>query len=38
LPMDWGNKDPLKRGPVVVSRASSTVRRRNGESIAVLPL
>ncbi|KAH8174254.1 GTP cyclohydrolase II domain-containing protein [Sarocladium implicatum] len=29
LPMDWGNGDPLKRGPVVVSRASSSIRRRN---------
>ncbi|KAH7007978.1 GTP cyclohydrolase N terminal-domain-containing protein [Ilyonectria destructans] len=30
LPMDWGNSDPLKRGPIVVSRAPSTIRRRNG--------
>lgn len=29
LPMDWGNKDPQKRGPVVVGRAQSTIRRRN---------
>ncbi|KPM34387.1 Uracil-regulated protein 1 [Neonectria ditissima] len=29
LPMDWGNADPLKRGPIVVSRAPSTIRRRN---------
>jgi len=29
-PMDWGNKDPLKRGPVIVSRHKSTVGRRNG--------
>ncbi|KAK5706754.1 Uracil-regulated protein 1 [Elasticomyces elasticus] len=29
LPMDWGNIDPQKRGPVVVSRAASTFRRRN---------
>lgn len=29
LPMDWGNQDPQKRGPVVVSRAASTIRRRN---------
>ncbi|EPS43429.1 hypothetical protein H072_2587 [Dactylellina haptotyla CBS 200.50] len=27
--MDWGNADPLKRGPVVVNRGSTTVRRRN---------
>lgn len=30
LPMDWGNFDPLKRGPVAVSRLPSTIRRRNG--------
>ncbi|KAF5233254.1 hypothetical protein FANTH_12620 [Fusarium anthophilum] len=30
LPMDWGNQDPVKRGPIVVSRATSTIRRRNG--------
>ncbi|KAJ4020875.1 Uracil-regulated protein 1 [Fusarium irregulare] len=30
LPMDWGNSDPVKRGPIVVSRAGSTIRRRNG--------
>ncbi|KAK4453604.1 GTP cyclohydrolase [Podospora aff. communis PSN243] len=29
LPMDWGNPDPLKRGPVTVLRTASTVRRRN---------
>ncbi|WEW56305.1 Putative GTP cyclohydrolase [Emydomyces testavorans] len=29
VPMDWGNKDPLQRGPVVVSRHQNTVRRRN---------
>ncbi|KAK6541728.1 putative GTP cyclohydrolase, variant 2 [Orbilia ellipsospora] len=27
--MDWGNADPQKRGPVVVNRGSTTVRRRN---------
>ncbi|PGH16564.1 hypothetical protein AJ79_01670 [Helicocarpus griseus UAMH5409] len=27
--MDWGNPDPLKRGPVVVSRHPDTVKRRN---------
>lgn len=27
--MNWGEKDPAKRGPVVVSRAGSTIRRRN---------
>ncbi|CAG9943120.1 unnamed protein product [Clonostachys rosea f. rosea IK726] len=30
LPMDWGNPDPLKRGPVVVSRLANTIRKRNG--------
>ena len=30
LPMDWGHKDPQKRGPVIVSRNSTTIRRRNG--------
>ncbi|UKZ94207.1 Uracil-regulated protein 1 [Trichoderma asperellum] len=29
IPLDWGNSDPLQRGPVVVSRAASTIRRRN---------
>lgn len=27
--MDWGHSDPLKRGPVVVSRGQSSIRRRN---------
>lgn len=31
LPMDWGNSDHQKRGPVVVSRSQSTIRRRNGK-------
>lgn len=31
LPMDWGNKNPDLRGPVVVSRNPSTIRRRNGK-------
>jgi len=30
LNLDWGHKDPLQRGPVVVSRNQSTIRRRNG--------
>lgn len=30
LPMDWGHRDPAVRGPVVVSRHPSTIRRRNG--------
>ncbi|CVL13108.1 related to bifunctional GTP cyclohydrolase II/3, 4-dihydroxy-2butanone-4-phosphate synthase [Fusarium proliferatum] len=33
LPMEWGNQDPVKRGPIVVSRAASTIRRRNGSSV-----
>lgn len=32
LPMSWGHQDPLQRGPVVVSRSQSTLRRRNGAS------
>ena len=28
--MNWGHRDPAQRGPVVVSRSHSTVRRRNG--------
>ncbi|KAF7957556.1 hypothetical protein EAE96_003132 [Botrytis aclada] len=29
LPMEWGHGDPQVRGPVVVSRATETARRRN---------
>ncbi|KAK3325633.1 GTP cyclohydrolase N terminal-domain-containing protein [Apodospora peruviana] len=29
LPMEWGAADPVQRGPVTVSRAPSTIRRRN---------
>jgi GTP cyclohydrolase II len=29
LSMSWGEEDPVKRGPVVVSRQSGTIRRRN---------
>ncbi|EMC97421.1 hypothetical protein BAUCODRAFT_451845 [Baudoinia panamericana UAMH 10762] len=29
VPLDWGSADLRKRGPVVVSRSSSTIRRRN---------
>ena len=29
--MQWGHKDPMLRGPVVVSRTQSTIRRRNGK-------
>jgi hypothetical protein len=31
LPMDWGHRDPQERGPVVVSRNPTTIRRRNGK-------
>ena len=31
LVMNWGHMDALKRGPVVVSRVQSTVKRRNGK-------
>ncbi|KAI1468497.1 GTP cyclohydrolase N terminal-domain-containing protein [Daldinia caldariorum] len=31
LPLQWGAPDALTRGPVVVSRSSSTIRRRNGK-------
>ena len=29
ISMNWGHKDPMRRGPVVVSRTKNTVRRRN---------
>lgn len=29
LTMNWGHQDPIQRGPVVVSRSQSTIRRRN---------
>ena len=31
LIVNWGHIDALQRGPVVVSRSQSTVRRRNGK-------
>lgn len=31
VPMDWGNADPQKRGPVIVSRGKDTVKKRNGK-------
>lgn len=30
IPMNWGHADPMLRGPVLVSRDQSTIRRRNG--------
>ena len=35
LPMHWGHKDPMQRGPVVVSRSQSTIRRRNGTPLTI---
>jgi hypothetical protein len=35
VPMNWGEYDPAKRGPVVVSRAAGTVKKRNGKQIAI---
>ncbi|KAL8640574.1 MAG: hypothetical protein Q9228_002526 [Teloschistes exilis] len=29
ISMNWGHSDPVKRGPVVVSRSQNTIRRRN---------
>jgi hypothetical protein len=34
--MNWGVKDPARRGPIVVGRGPQTVRRRNG-SFVFLP-
>ena len=31
LPLSWGEGDPQLRGPVIVTRAPSTIRRRNGK-------
>ena len=28
--MSWGHQDPIQRGPVVVTRSQSTIKRRNG--------
>lgn len=33
--MRWGRLDPKERGPVVVSRSPSTIRRRNGMSLSL---
>lgn len=30
FPMKWGAADPKERGPIVVSRYASTIRKRNG--------
>lgn len=34
LHMSWGHPDPISRGPVVVGRNLSTIRRRNGTAKA----
>lgn len=36
LVMNWGHRDPIQRGPVVVSRSQSTIRRRNGTILVVV--
>lgn len=36
LVMNWGHRDPIQRGPVVVSRSQSTIRRRNGTRLVVV--
>ena len=38
FPMSWGDADPQRRGPVVVSRLPSTIRRRNGSLMLNLVL
>lgn len=30
IPLNWGAPEPHERGPIVVSRYSNTIRRRNG--------
>ena len=35
IPMQWAHSDPMVRGPVVVSRNHSTIRRRNGEYLII---
>ena len=37
LALNWGHEDPLQRGPVVVSRNQSTIRRRNGVYLNFAP-
>ena len=38
LIMNWGHSDPMQRGPVVVSRSQSTIRRRNGKLQFIMSL
>ena len=35
VPMNWGHHDRLQRGPVIVSRSQSSIKRRNGMAIHV---
>lgn len=35
IPMNWGHHDQLQRGPVIVSRSQSSIKRRNGMVIHV---
>lgn len=37
IPLSWGAQDPEARGPVVVGRGKSTIRRRNGKSASCSP-
>lgn len=34
--LNWGHRDPIRRGPVVVSRSQSTIRRRNGRRLVAV--
>ena len=36
ITMSWGHQNPMQRGPVVVTRSQSTIRRRNGMFSTVL--
>ena len=33
--MNWGHADPIQRGPVIVFRNQSTIRRRNGTRFGI---
>lgn len=35
IPLNWGAPEPQERGPIVVSRYSNTIRRRNGTLYAM---
>lgn len=35
IPLNWGEQDPAKRGPVIVSRRRNTLKRRNGWFISI---